>query len=63
MQQCLEGAARAVFENKLVCALETGNRAAARRVYAEAQDCLTAESLTYLGGMASDDYGVDVRYG
>ncbi|WP_175216434.1 hypothetical protein [Achromobacter deleyi] len=62
MQQCLENAARNAFENKLVCALETGNRAEARRVYAEAQDYLTQESLSYLSQMASADYGVDVSY-
>lgn len=63
MQQCLENAARNAFENKLVCALETGNRAEARRVYAEAQEYLTQESLDSLIQMASSDYGVDVCYG
>ncbi len=62
MQQCLENAARNAFENKLVCALETGNRADARRVYAEAQDCLTQASLDYLSELAEADYGVDVCY-
>ncbi|KDD18732.1 hypothetical protein [Bordetella bronchiseptica] len=62
MQQCLEISACNAFENKLVCALETGNRAEARRVYAEAQDYLTQDSLDYLGRLASSDYGVDVRY-
>lgn len=63
MQQCLENAARNAFENKLVCALETGNRAEARRVYAEAQDCLTQDSLDSLSLLASSDYGVEVSYG
>ncbi|OZI20065.1 hypothetical protein CAL26_21155 [Bordetella genomosp. 9] len=63
IQQTLEAAARNAFENRMVCALETGNRAQARLVYAEAQDALTEDSLAYLRAVAQDDYRVDVCYG